>query len=124
MPNEIENLLKITELLGGEVRHLRRIVYLQRAEIEALRSYAVAKIADLSVQERAKEYEHVQKMTRLLYEQNILKIEKTNPALAAEIDVREQAGLSQQEKELWYLASEDFPKLSEDGSDESGDQKS
>src|SRR5690242_18551179 len=109
--NDIDQILKLMTALGDEVRHLRQLIHLQRAEIEALRIYVLAGIADMKREERKTVFDAVAKITRAIYDENILKIEKDFPALAADIDVRSQ--LSEREQELWYLASEHFPKKDE-----------
>lgn len=109
--DDINELAKTVLALDGEVRHLRRLVYLQKAHIDALRIYCVAKIADLNRAERKAEFAHMTKMVQTLYDRFILEVESKHPALASDIDVRSE--LSEPEQEDWYLASEYFPKKDE-----------
>jgi hypothetical protein len=119
--SESSDILEMIKLLTGEVKHLRRIVHFQGAQIQALRVYAVSQIADLNRQDREAAFEHVSKMIRALYDEQILKLETKFPALAADIDIR--PSLSSKDQDLWYLASEDFPKSGESENGENGDQK-
>ena len=108
MPANEENLLERLKLLEGETRHLRKLIHYQHAEIRALRIYAVAKIADLlGKADRNGEFEHVAKITRELYDKWIEDLEKTDPRLASEVDLR--AELPQREQELWYGLEKYFP---------------
>ncbi len=106
-----ENLFEMLKLLEGEVRHLRRLVHLQHAEIRALRIYAVAKIADLlkreGVSDRKREFSEIERIVREIYDKHISKLESELPAIASDIDLR--GDLTPEQQELWYLLEKYFP---------------
>ena len=106
-----ENLFEMITLLVGEVRHLRRLLHLQHAEIQALRIYAVAKIADSlkrqGVSDREKEFAALEKIVREIYDEHISSLEEKFPAIATDIDLR--AELPPDQQALWYLLEKYYP---------------
>lgn len=108
---ESDEIIKKIKALEEEIRFLWRHVHLQHAHITALRIVAIAKLADSEGVKREEAFTHFEKVIRTVYDEHIGKIENKFPAIAADVDVR--SGLSAQEQELWYLASEDFPKPDE-----------
>jgi hypothetical protein len=107
-----KKLSEMMKVLDGEVRHLRRLVHFQQAEIQSLRIYAVAKIAgllkkDVKADTKA-EWATVEKITREIYDEQISKLEAKFPAIASDIDIR--ASMTPQEQDQWYLIEKYFGK--------------
>src|SRR6185369_17400822 len=96
-----KNLLELIQILGREVKHLRQLVHLQMSQIQALRIYSVARIADLSGQERKIAFSEIEKIVREVYDDHISKLSVKLPSIANEIDLRDT--LPEQERDLWYL---------------------
>jgi hypothetical protein len=99
------------KLLNGEVRHLRQLVHLQQAQLRAIQIYGVAKIADLSHEDRTAAFAHLGKIVRELYDEQISELEAKFPAIASDIDVR--GTMPEHEQELWYLLEKYYPKKGE-----------
>jgi hypothetical protein len=102
-----ENLFEMIKLLGGEVRHLRKLLHFQGAQIQGLRVYAVARIADLKSQDRRAAFAEIEKIVREVYDKHISKIEAESPTVAADIDMRDT--MTPQEQEMWYLLDKYLP---------------
>lgn len=113
------NLLEMVKALQGQIKQLNQLVHFQHAEIDAIRLYAVAKIADMlkkqGLSDRKKEFAHIDRITRELYDRHISEIEKTLPALASEIDLRDT--MTEPEQDRWYLLDKYFPRKDEPPSD-------
>lgn len=105
-----KEILKALESMQKELNTLAIQFHFQSAQIRALKVYAVAKIADLNRQSRGETFAKVQEMTRQIYDDWLLQIEKINPGYAARIDIREM--MSPQDQEIWYLSS--LPKKDEE----------
>jgi hypothetical protein len=103
----LKDLLDMVTLLTGEVRHLRQRVHWQEAQIRAIHTYAVAKIADLSGQERQAAFDEIRKVHRDLYDQDISEIEKKFPFIASDIDIRKS--MPPEEQEWWYGLDKYYP---------------
>jgi len=98
-----EATLKAFEAIRGELNTLAAQLHLHSAQIRATNIYAIAKIADLRREDRNTAFAKVQEMTRQIYDDWLLKMEKINPAYAAQIDIRNS--LSPEDQEIWYLSS-------------------
>jgi len=99
-----EELLKA---LTTEVEKLRKIVWFQRAQIEATQSYAAARIADLSGENRSVAFKAIEQLTKEIYDKQLAQLEDLNPAAAARVDIRADLGSDAQLK--WYLPRDPEP---------------
>ncbi|HEX4122414.1 MAG TPA: hypothetical protein VH619_17500 [Verrucomicrobiae bacterium] len=104
----IKDLLEIVNLLTGEVRDLRQRVHWQEAQIRALHTYAVAKIADLGGEDRQAAFDDIKKVHRDYYDQDISEIESKFPLIASDIDIRKS--MPAEEQEWWYALDKYYPK--------------
>jgi hypothetical protein len=103
-----KNPLEMINLLSNELRFLRQLVHLQRAEIQALREYTISRITELGRLDRAIEFQEMSQLTRETYDRNIERLEVSHPALAADIDMRDK--LNKEQQDMWYFPSEYPPK--------------
>jgi hypothetical protein len=107
----LEALVEAVRRLHAEVVSLTKRTHFQEAEIEALRVYAVAKIADLlkmsRLSDRKGEFAAFGKILREVYDAHISKLESIDPALASEADLR--AEMTEQDQASWYLLDKYFP---------------
>ena len=81
---------------------VRKIVFFQRAQIEALKDYAVAHISDLARVDRKAASEEYNKLVRQTYEEVILKLIDQDPDVARDVDVRRSIQ-EPSEKMKWYF---------------------
>lgn len=104
----IEDLLEMVNLLCRELRHLRQRVHWQEAQIRAIHTYAVAKIADLGGQDREEAFDDIRKIVRDVYDESISEFEKKFPFIASDIDIRKS--MPPEEQDWWYGLEKYYPK--------------
>lgn len=90
-----------------EFKHLRRLVYLQAAYLEALRGFSLSNHAALTNQDAEDIATHLDERTRELYDQQISRLARADPGRAGDIDCRD--ALPDGDQLAWYLIEKDSP---------------
>jgi hypothetical protein len=103
----------------SDTNFLYKLVFLQRAQIEALTEFSVKKISKLDKKDQSAVRKELGDLTRLAYDRIISHLEELQPATASEVDVRD--ALSEDQEAFWRLVSEEFPKKDEEPPAESED---
>ena len=100
----MDNLNLIVERLNAvasDVSFLRQLVFLQRAQIEALQDFASGHIADLASIDRSRTRKDLNKLVRTKYDAIILKLGDTSPEVAEDADIR--SGLDKKIQDQWMF---------------------
>jgi len=98
-----ENIPRGLDAIQSDIAFLYKLSFLQRAEIDALREFLITEVADLKTVQRDIVFQRMSLLVRSAYDRHIENLEKSDPALAARIDLR--SGLDSRLQDLWYFPS-------------------